>query len=929
MPTYEDLLKLPAPLDEGRVLLFDGHSFAYRSYYAIRELTTRSGEPVNALFGFWLILLRMLREYPSAHTAVVFDASGKNFRHELYADYKATRKPMPEDLRPQIPRIKELLAALGIPVLCEPGVEADDVLASLATQAAGAGLNCLIATSDKDMAQVVDERISLLRPSGRRGDAVAQRLDPNGVEEKYGVPPDRIVDLLSLIGDTSDNVPGVPGVGEKTAAKLLKEYGTLDAVLEHAEEVRNKRVRVNLLAHGKAAHLARQLIELKRDLVPGDVRETCRMTGADEETLAAFLTQVEFSGALKDLGLSSARSDKAPKESTASSPEPVETGPKTRNQEPGRYETILDKAGLDALVRAIEASDAFALDLETTSLDPMKARIVGIALSLEPYVGYYIPVGHQSLDAPEQLPLDTVLEALRPSIEGKTPKLHGQNLKYDVSVLAQAGVVARGLAFDTMIASHLVRPEERRHGLDAIASHTLGYTMLTYEEVAGKDGDFAAVPIDVATRYAAEDAEIVERLIPHLQPKLEAGGVADLFRDVELPLIPVLGRMERHGILVDANTLAQQGEDLRRELRLIEADLEEIAGGPFNPNSPKQVAEVLFERIGLPVVERTKTGPSTSARVLAELAVLHPLPGKLMAHRELRKLLTTYIDQLPKAINPKTGRIHTSFHQTATATGRLSSSDPNLQNIPTRTETGGRIRHAFIAPSGTRLIGADYSQIELRLLAHFSEDETLIEAFRTGADLHRLTASHVFGVSEGRVTDRQRDEAKRVNFGILYGISPYGLSRELGITHGEAKAYIERFFGAYPRAKAYLDEMVETATEKGYAETILGRRRPLPNLGSRNVQRRSFDRRNAVNTPIQGSAADLIKLAMIRIDEWIEAERPPVKMLLQVHDELIFEVAEDAVDETLAAIRGMMESVMSLRLPLSVKTAVGEHWGEL
>ena len=929
MPTYEELLRLPSPPDENRVLLFDGHSFAYRSYYAIRELTTRSGEPVNALFGFWLILVKLMREYPSALTAVVFDAPGKNFRHELYAEYKATRKPMPEDLRPQIPRIKEMLTALGIPVLSEPGVEADDVLASLATQASSEGLTCLIATSDKDMAQVVDERISLLRPGGRRGDASAQCLDPNGVEEKYGVPPDRIVDLLSLIGDTSDNVPGVPGVGEKTAAKLLAEYGTLDRVLENAAQVRNKRVRENLQAHGEAAHLARELIQLKTDLVPGDVRETCRMAGANKEALAAFLTQVEFSGALKDLGLTPVSGSGTAVQSGQPPSETAEDAPKTRDQEPGRYETILDQAALESLVREIEAADAFAIDLETTSLDPMKAQIVGIAVSLAPYVGYYIPVGHQSLDAPEQLPLDTVLRALRPSIEGKTPSLHGQNLKYDVSVLAQAGVKARGLAFDTMIASHLVRPEERRHGLDAIASHTLGYTMLTYEEVAGKNGDFAAVPIDTATRYAAEDAEIVERLIPHLAPKLEAGGVADLFRDVEMPLIPVLGRMERHGILIDGNILAKQGEKLRADLRLIESDLEEIAGGPFNPNSPKQVAEVLFERLGLPIVERTKTGPSTSARVLAELAVLHPLPGKLMAHRELRKLLTTYIDQLPKAINSETGRIHTSFHQTATATGRLSSSDPNLQNIPTRTETGGRIRHAFIAPSGTCLIGADYSQIELRLLAHFSEDETLIEAFQTGADLHRLTASHVFGVSEGRVTDRQRDEAKRVNFGILYGISPYGLSRELGITHGEAKAYIERFFGAYPRAKAYLDEMVETATAKGYAETILGRRRPLPNLGSRNVQRRSFDRRNAVNTPIQGSAADLIKLAMIRIDEWIETEHPPAKMLLQVHDELIFEVDENAVDETLDTIRGMMETVMPLRLPLRVKTAVGVHWGEL
>jgi len=915
--TYRDILRIANPLDEAQMLLVDGHSLAYRAFYGIPELTTRAGVPVNAVFGFWRTLVKLLRSYPSAFVSVVFDAPGPTFRHELYPDYKATRKPMPEELHSQFPLLERMLDALGIPVFSIGGVEADDVLASIAVRAAAGGLRCLIATSDKDMAQVVSDRVFLLRPTGRGSSATELLLDRDGVEATFGVPPERIVDLLALVGDSSDNVPGVPGVGQKTATKLLTEHESLDAVLDAAEAVRNRRVSENLKAHRHDAHLARDLIRLKTDVEIDAFPDACRLRGIDATALAGLFTETEFTRALDELGLDPVD---APPDAPA-----TQSGP----ARPVTYRTVLDRADLDRVIAELGAADFLSIDLETTSLDPVSADIVGIALSTAPYVGDYIPVGHDALGAPDQLPLDEVLEALGPFIEGETTKLIGQNLKYDWTILVRHGLNPGGIAFDTMIASHLAEPEERHHNLERIAATRLGYTMTTFAEVAGKDGPFAAVPVERATEYAAEDAEIVQRLREPLGRALEANDQVRLFEDVELPLIPVLGRMELAGILLDESVLTEQGDEIRRELRIVEADLEEIAGVAFNPNSPKQVGEILFERLGLPVIERTKTGPSTSARVLAELAIQHPLPGKLIVYRELTKLLSTYIDQLPKAINPHTGRIHTSFHQAATATGRLSSSEPNLQNIPTRTEIGGRIRRAFVAPDGWRLVAADYSQIELRLLAHLSEDDLLLDAFRHGLDLHRLTASRVFSVPEERVDDRMRDAAKRINFGILYGISPYGLARELGVSQAEAKAYIDRFFSAYPATRAFLDRLVETATERGYAETILGRRRPLPNLGSRNVPRRNFDRRNAVNTPIQGSAADLIKLAMIAIDREIREHDIAARMLLQIHDELVFEVEESGLEAAVERIERTMVDVMTLRLPLEVKVTVGDNWSEL
>ena len=913
MCTYKELLGWPEEPDEKRLLLFDGHSFAYRSFYAIPDLSTHDGHPVNAVYGFWRMFSKIMRAFPSAYAAVVFDAPGKTFRHELYPAYKETRKETPEELTSQLPLIQQLLEQLGIHVVSEEGVEADDILASIAREAAEKGITALIASSDKDLAQLVGERIALIKPTGRGSEGGVVLLDPEKVRETFGVPPERIVDLLSLVGDTSDNVPGVPSVGEKTASRLLSQFGSLDALLENVEQVRNARVRENLKAHADDALLARRLITLKADIDVGDVPEACRLRGVDLDGLAKLLLELGFRSVLKELGLD------------------VEPG---KQEEPAArktasYLTILHREELDQLLAEISKAEEFSLDLETTSRDPMQADIVGIAISCKPHEGHYIPVGHEYLGAPAQLALDEVLKVLRPLIEAESPRIIGQNLKYDLIVLERHGLHPCGVAFDTMIASHLARPEERRHNLKEIARVYLGYEMLSYQELVGKDGQIAALPLEKATFYAAEDAEIAFRVKQPLKQALAKVNATQLFNEVEVPLVSVLARMERNGIKLDKQVLADQGEELRERLSVIREDLYEMAGEAFNPGSPKQVAEILFDRLGLPVIERTKTGPSTSARVLSELAVHHPLPGKLIEYRELEKLLNTYIDRLPEAINPKTGRIHTSFHQASTATGRLSSSDPNLQNIPIRTDVGERIRRAFVAPRGSQLIGADYSQIELRLLAHFSEDEALIKAFETGEDLHRVTASHIFGVPEGEITPKVRDAAKRVNFGIIYGISPFGLARELGISREEAKAYIDRFFMAYPKAKAFIDRMIELATERGYAETILGRRRPLPYLTSKNVQRRNFDRRNAVNTPIQGSAADLIKLAMLQIDRLIEQGDIEAKMLLQIHDELVFEGKSSDCETAMTKIKSTMEGVMTLAVPLEVDVKCGSNWSEI
>lgn len=910
MPTYEEALRLPEALNESRLLLFDGHAHAYRAFYAIRDLSSRDGTPVNALFGVWRGILAALRQHPSAYVAFVFDAEGKTFRHELWEGYKATRPSMPSELALQLPLIRDLLDALGIAVLSRGGVEADDVLASLAVQGARCGLSCLVSTFDKDMAQVVGERISLVRPASRASDG-NQVLDADGVLSRYGVRPDQIVDFLSLVGDASDNVPGVPTIGEKTALRLLAEFGSLDALLARTEEVANPRVREALRAHGELARKAQRLVRLQSDLDVGEVRETCRLRGIDLTALQSFLVRVGFESALRELSLPG-----------------LPASPDSGRRRSGDVHVILDEAALRDMVARLRASPRVSVRLETTSPDPLTAAIVGFAACPTPDVGFYVPMGHDALDAPAQLDPVVVFESLRPVLEGSEPQILGAGLKSDLSLLSTHGIELDTSAFDVVVAAYLLRPEDRRHDLGAAARAFLGDEIVPVAADGAGDSP-ASLPVVEAARRATEAAGLVQRLYPPLARQLEDAGLTRLFSAVEMPLVGVLARMERNGVLVDPGVLADQGAELHRDLARIEADLFDIAGGPFNPNSPKQVAEILFERLHLPVLERTKTGPSTSADVLAQLSIAHALPGKLLAYRELSKLLSTYIEQLREAIHPRTGRIHSHFHQTGTVTGRLSSSDPNLQNIPTRSDVGGRIRRAFVAPDGFVLLGADYSQVELRLLAHLSGDGELIAALCGGADLHRLTAGRVFGVPPEAVSAAQRDAAKRINFGILYGITPFGLAKELAVSSQEAAGYIERFFRAYPDVQAFVDERIRQATERGFAETILGRRRALAHLGSRVPAQRNVDRRNAVNMPIQGSAADLIKMAMIEVDRRIRTRGWTARMILQIHDELVFEVRREEQEAFAGDVRQAMENVMSLRVPLEVKLASGANWGEI
>ncbi len=890
-----------------RLLVVDGHSALYRSFYAVPDLTTSRGEPVGALYGFLRTLLKVLRDYPSRYVAVALDAGGVTVRHEEYLAYKATRKPTPEPLAAQIPRVPELLAALGIPCLVVPGYEADDVMATLSWGAERVGIPVLHLTGDKDMAQLVSDRVKLLRPGRGPADRVTV-LDREGVLAKFGVPPERVGDLLALEGDASDNVPGVRGIGEKTARVLLQEHGSLDAVLASVDKIRNKRVANALSAHREDALLSRELVALREVPLSLSVND-CAPRPLDPEKLRLTLGALEFRTILSELALD-----------RPAAPE-------------GTCEVVTREDAFTSLLETLRRAEEFALDLETTGTDPLSAEIVGIALAVEPDRAWYVPVGHRYPGAPAQLPVRRVLEGLRPLLEGDVPRILGQNLKYDLQVLAGHGIEAGGVAFDAMIAHWLLYPDAPAHGLDVIARSELGVRVQTYRELLAFGGEegIAEVPVDRAARYAGEDAAVVCRLRPGLTAKLEEAGLAKLFAEVEIPLVEVLRAMERRGVLLDVDALREQGKELEILLGQLREELFALAGGPFNPNSTPQVREILYEKLKLPVRGRRKTGPATDAFVLRELAGYHEFPGKLAAYRELEKLRNTYIEKLPSYVHPCTGRVHTSWNQTGTATGRLSSSDPNLQNIPAAHEAGVDIRRAFVAPRGRVLLGADYSQIELRVLAHMSGDENLSAAFGRGEDLHRRTAATLFDVPPERVDGRMRTIAKRVNFGILYGISPYGLARDLGIPQAEAKAHIDRFFAAYPKVGPFLEGLVAEARRTGYARTLLGRRRPV-NLGVERlplVGAGGYEERNAINTPIQGSAADLIKLAMLRLHAaWRDGDLP-AEMILQIHDELVFECDEEDADRAAQTVKGIMERVADLRVPLAVDVTVGRTWSEI
>jgi DNA polymerase I len=901
--------------DSKLLILVDGSSYLYRAFHALPPLTNSRNEATGAVFGVTQMLRTLLKEYEPALIAVVFDAKGKTFRDELYSEYKANRPPMPDDLRSQIEPLHAIVRALGLPCLIVDGVEADDVIGTLAEAARHRNIDVLISTGDKDMAQLVEPHVTLINTMS------GQRLDVTGVAEKFGVPPERIVDYLALIGDTSDNIPGVPGIGPKTAARLIAEYGTLDAIIAAADSIKGK-TGERIREHLDQLPLARRLVTIKRDVDLDVAPEQLARTPPDTEALKELYRRLEFRRLLEEV-LSADGSANAP----GHAGDTARDGPAPADD----YQAILDEKTLDAWIARLEQAEAFAFDTETTSLEAFDAELVGLSFALRAHEAAYVPLAHDYDGAPLQLARDRVLARLKPLLEDARIGKIGQNLKYDITVLASYDIAPQGLRHDTMLESYVLDSTATRHDMDSLALKYLGRKTLTYEEVAGKGAkqqSFSRVDIGVATHYAAEDADITLQLHEALWPRVaEVEGLKFIFEEIEMPLVPVLARIERRGVLVDAGMLRAQGEELGRQIEAVERQAFEAAGEDFNLASPKQIQEILFDRLGLPVLQKTPKGqPSTAESVLQDLALDYPLPRLILEHRALSKLKSTYTDRLPELVHPRTGRIHTSYHQAVAATGRLSSSNPNLQNIPVRTEAGRQIRQAFIAPSGCKLLAADYSQIELRILAHLSGDARLIEAFRDGLDIHRATAAEIFGVGLGQVSAEQRRSAKAINFGLIYGMSSFGLARQIGVTRNSAQEYMDRYFARYPDVQRFMEETRRRAAAQGYVETLFGRRLYLAEIQSRNRQRREYAERAAINAPMQGTAADIIKRAMLNIDAWLQNEGEGIHMIMQVHDELVFEVPEARCDEAVDAVSRKMAAAADLRTPLVVDTGIGDNW---
>lgn len=889
---------LPDDPQPGRLLLVDGHSLIYRSFYAIPNLVTSSGFPSNAVYGFARTLLKVLRQWPSAYAALTMDAEGETIRHQQYEEYKANRPEMPEDLATQIPKIEQLTTALGIPVIKLANYEADDLIASFVQQALSRNWEVLIVSNDKDLMQLVDEDIKMIVPSN--SDDEMELFDGERVEEKLGVPPEKVRDFLALQGDQSDNIPGIPQVGKVRAKKLLQQFGSLEDIFNNLDQISSDRIKENLITHEEQAWTGQQLVRLHADLEVDDTLNQSRLSQPDLEELRAIFKELEFSSLLSLLPTDSVDID---------------------------YQIIQSEEELDKLMKEIAANDTVSLDLETTNINPHQADLVGLSFSFRPTEGYYLPVDHQC----PHLDRSTVLSELKEPLQNPDFKKIGQNLKYDSLVLKREGIDLQGIVFDSMLASYLLKPSKRNHNLKEIAKSYLDRNIEDYDQLEFPEDneDFRQLDIEVAAQYAVQDAEVIWDIKQKLKPKLRDREQLKLLSRMEVPLINILRDMELNGIKLEQSKLSRAKNSLKQELDDLQQSIDDVAGEHINPNSPKQVREILFDKLDLPVIERTKTGPSTNARVLKKLSAEHPLPEQIIDYRELDKLINTYLNKLPDHINPQTGRVHTSFNQTATATGRLSSSDPNLQNIPKGSGPGQIIRTAFVAESGHRLLGADYSQIELRLLAHLSGDEELIETFNQGEDLHNKTASHIHEVGLDQVTTEMREEAKRVNYGIVYGITPYGLANDLDISKQQAQRHIDRFFDLYPQAKSFIDRLVNQAEQHKYAETFLGRRRYLPNINHNNWSKRNYARRNAINTPIQGGAADLMKLAMIEVHSAIESGKLDSDLLLQVHDELILETPQLLVESEKSLVRDLMEEVMELSVPLAVDIKSGRNWGEL
>ncbi|NHB89795.1 DNA polymerase I [Photorhabdus tasmaniensis] len=926
-----------AQIADNPLILVDGSSYLYRAYHAFPPLTNSAGEPTGAMYGVLNMLRSLVMQYKPSHVAVVFDAKGKTFRDELFAEYKSHRPPMPDDLRAQIEPLHQMVEAMGLPLLVVSGVEADDVIGTLALQAEKEGRAVLISTGDKDMAQLVTPNITLINTMNNT------ILGPEEVVDKYGVSPNLIIDFLALMGDSSDNIPGVPGVGEKTALGLLQGIGGMDDIFANLDKIAGlsfrgaKTLADKMEQHKDVAYLSYKLATIKTDV---ELNKTCvalSVKEPDTEKLHELFSRYEFKRWLNDVANGDWLVAKGKKPTSTGNDEssPVKDKSVSATFSSDNYQTILDQKSLDEWVEKLKKAPVFAFDTETDSLDTLTANLVGMSFAVAAGDAAYLPLGHDCLDAPEQLDRDAVLAALKPLLEDSNLLKIGQNIKFDRGVLARYNIELQGIAYDTMLESYVLNSVAGmgRHDMDSLAERHLNHKTTTFEEIAGKGKNqltFNQVPMEQAAMYAAEDADVTLLLHQVMWPQLEkVPALEKVFLKTEMPLVMVLSRMERTGVLIDSNILVEHSKEITARLGELEKEAHELAGEAFNLASPKQLQAILFEKLQLPVIKKTPGGaPSTNEEVLEELADNHVLPKVILEHRGLAKLKSTYTDKLPQMVHPLTKRVHTSYHQAVTATGRLSSRDPNLQNIPVRNDEGRRIRQAFVAPEGYRIMAADYSQIELRIMAHLSQDQGLLKAFAEEQDIHRATAAEVFGLPLEQVTSEQRRSAKAINFGLIYGMSAFGLSRQLGIPRGEAQRYMDRYFERYPGVLTYMERTRQQAEEQGYVETLDGRRLYLPDIKSRNGMRRKAAEREAINAPMQGTAADIIKKAMIAVDDWIISEEPKVRMIMQVHDELVFEVHESQLEYTEQKVRELMEKSMALDVPLKVDVGIGDNWDQ-
>ncbi|EOE4687439.1 DNA polymerase I [Vibrio vulnificus] len=928
-----------ATIPENPLILIDGSSYLYRAFHAYPGTMSNGDIPTNAVYGVVNMLRSMMRQFASDRIAVVFDAKGKTFRDDMYPEYKANRPPMPDDLRCQIEPLHQVIKAMGLPLIVIEGVEADDVIGTLAYQASQQGMPVLISTGDKDMAQLVDDNITLINTMTN------VVMDREGVIEKFGIPPELIIDYLALMGDKVDNIPGVPGVGDKTATALLQGIGGLSKLYDHLDDIAalgfrgSKTMAQKLVDNKDNASLSYQLATIKLDVALQETPESLLKTEPNKDELIKLYGQLAFKSWLNELLEGSTgvvEADEKAQTSARSGASPVESeiNNAAANIDRSQYQTIFDQATFDIWLDKLKASELFAFDTETDSLDYMVANLVGLSFAVAEGEAAYVPVAHDYLDAPEQLDRDWVLAQLKPLLEDDTKAKVGQNLKYDASVLARYGIEMKGIKHDTMLASYVYNSVGGKHDMDSLALRFLQHSCISFEQLAGKGKNqltFNQIDLNEAAVYAAEDADVTLRLHNRLFANIEQDEKLNaIYQEIEVPLVPVLSRMERTGVLIDDMKLSAQSQEIAVRLGELEQKAYEIAGQPFNMNSPKQLQTILFEQMGLPVIKKTPSGtPSTAEEVLQELALDYPLPSVIMEYRGLAKLKSTYTDKLPKMINPHTGRVHTSYHQAVTATGRLSSTDPNLQNIPIRNEEGRRIRQAFVAPHGYKILAVDYSQIELRIMAHLSGDQALLDAFQQGKDIHAATAAEIMGVSIEQVSSEQRRRAKAVNFGLIYGMSAFGLAKQLGIPRGEAQAYMDKYFERYPGVMQYMEDTRSNAAQHGYVETIFGRRLHLPEITSRNVMRRKAAERAAINAPMQGTAADIIKKAMLLVDQWIQEEgNGRVKLLMQVHDELVFEVEESCLTEIESKVQQLMESAAQLNVPLVAEAGHGDNWDQ-